>query len=72
MAKLCTSLNPTVKYIYIYRKLPAISPGLIQLRKGAYKRRRLYPGAWGRGLKAELKKRFQTSQRSVDRNTFLS
>ena len=30
-----------------YRKIPVISPGLIQLRKGfgwAYKRRRLYPG----------------------------
>ena len=54
-----------------YRKLPLISPGLIQLRKGfrwAYKRRGLYPGGGG-GLITGIKNRFETSYSSVNRNT---
>ena len=52
-----------------YRKIPVISPGLIQLRKGfwvAYQRRGLHR----RGLISGIKKCFEKSHGSVDRNTF--
>ena len=45
-----------------YRKIPVISPGLIQLRKGfgwTYKRRGLYPG----GLISGIKKTFRNEPR---------
>ena len=59
---------------FAYCKLPLISPGLIQLRKGfrwAYKRRGLYPGAGGGGggggFIPRIKKNcFETSYCSVD------
>ena len=54
-------------------KLPLISPGLkYNFVRGfgwAYKRRDLY---WGRMLISGIKKSFEMSHSSVDRNTFLS
>ena len=50
---LCSKVNRSIsghKQARDYRKLPLISPGLIQLRKGfwgAYKWRGLYPGREG-------------------------
>ena len=55
--------------------MPFISPGFVHLHKWfrwAYKRKGLYPGEtdWGGGLKPEQKKRFETRNRIVDKNTF--
>ena len=62
------------------RKIPVVSPGLIQLRKGFWvglKNEGLISG-WGGGgggrggLISGIEKRFQTTHASVYRNTFLS
>lgn len=56
--------------------MPFISPGFVHLHKWfrwAYKRKGfIYPGEtdWGGGLKPEQKKRFETRNRIVDKNTF--
>ncbi len=69
------ALERTMAPFAIYRRIPIISSGLIQLRKDivrgfvwTYKRKGLYPG----GLISGIKKRVETTHGSVDRNTFFN
>ena len=54
----------------IYRKIPVISPGLIQLRKGFWVGLQT-EGLISGGLISGTKKHFEMSHSSVDGNTFL-
>ena len=64
-----------MRYDSVYRKIPVISPGLIQLRKGFWvglQTEGLISGGKGGGAyKRNKRKRFEMSHSSVDGNTFL-